>query len=65
MVPPLVKISHSPGHLINPKLFFALEQMKTNKRDFNIEDSPKKVGRIIVIQSNCKENSYLMWLMIF
>ena len=41
------QISHSPGHLINPKLFFALEQMKTNKRDFNIEGSVKKIGRVI------------------
>ncbi|XP_027351429.1 protein LONGIFOLIA 1-like [Abrus precatorius] len=41
------QIFHSPGHLINPKLFFALEQMKTKKRHFNIEDSAKKISRII------------------
>ncbi|KAK7374628.1 hypothetical protein VNO80_08065 [Phaseolus coccineus] len=38
------QIFHSPGHLINPKLFFALEQVKT-KRDFDIEDYAKKVAR--------------------
>ncbi|CAJ1833777.1 unnamed protein product [Sphenostylis stenocarpa] len=41
------QIFHSPGHLIDPKLFFALEQMKTKKRHFNIEDNAKKIARII------------------
>ncbi|TKY65078.1 LONGIFOLIA 1 protein [Spatholobus suberectus] len=41
------QIFHSPGHLINPKLFFALEQMKTKKRHFDIEDSAKKIPRIM------------------
>ncbi|KAK7394397.1 hypothetical protein VNO78_14924 [Psophocarpus tetragonolobus] len=36
------QIFHSPGHLINPKLFSALEHMKT-KRHFNIEDGAKKI----------------------
>lgn len=36
------QIFHSPGHMINPKIFFALEQMKT-KRHFNIEDIAKKI----------------------
>ncbi|KAL5167433.1 Protein LONGIFOLIA 1 [Glycine soja] len=40
------QIFHSPGHLINPKLFFALEQMKT-KRPLNIEGSAKKIPRNI------------------
>ncbi|KAK7295472.1 hypothetical protein RJT34_18381 [Clitoria ternatea] len=38
------QIFHSPGHMINPKLFFALEQMKTKKRLFNIDDSLKKIA---------------------
>jgi len=37
------QIFHSPGQLINPKLFYALEQVKT-KRHF-IEDNAKKVAR--------------------
>ncbi|RDX59309.1 Protein LONGIFOLIA 1, partial [Mucuna pruriens] len=41
------KIFHSPGHLINPKLFFALEQMKTKKRHFDIENCAKKIPGII------------------
>ncbi|KAG5001194.1 hypothetical protein JHK87_022266 [Glycine soja] len=40
------QIFHSPGHLVDPKLFFALEQMKT-KMHFNIKDSAKKIRRII------------------
>lgn len=44
------QILHSPGHLINPKLFSALEQMKTSKRHFNIEDSPKKIARNINLE---------------
>jgi hypothetical protein len=41
------QILHSHGHLINPKLFFALEQVKTNKLHFNIEDDPEKIYRAI------------------
>ena len=41
------QILHSPGHIINPKLFSALEQMKTNKSHFNIEDDVKKISRAI------------------
>ncbi|KAJ1421514.1 DUF3741-associated sequence motif [Sesbania bispinosa] len=41
------QILHSPGYLINPKLFYALEQMKTNKRHFNVEDSSQKIARIV------------------
>ncbi|BAT83267.1 hypothetical protein LR48_Vigan2584s000100 [Vigna angularis] len=40
------QIFHSPGHLINPKLFFALEKVKTEKRHFNIEANAKKIARL-------------------
>ncbi|XP_045794456.1 protein LONGIFOLIA 1-like isoform X1 [Trifolium pratense] len=39
------QILHSHGHLINPKLFFALEQVKTNKVHFNIKDDAEKIHR--------------------
>lgn len=39
--------SHSPGHIINPKLFSALEQMKTSKSHFIIEDDAKQISRVI------------------
>ncbi|KAL2329851.1 hypothetical protein Fmac_017432 [Flemingia macrophylla] len=41
------QIFHSPGQLINPKLFFDLEQMKTKMRHFDIKDSAKKFPRIM------------------
>ncbi|KAK7340660.1 hypothetical protein VNO77_21369 [Canavalia gladiata] len=42
------QIFHSPGNLINPKLFFALEQINEKKRHFNTEeDSAKKIPRIV------------------
>lgn len=40
------QIFHSPGHLINPKLFFALEKVKTEKRHFNIDANAKKIARL-------------------
>ncbi|WVZ08739.1 hypothetical protein V8G54_022085 [Vigna mungo] len=40
------QIFHSPGHLINPKLFFALEKVKTEKRHYNIEANAKKIARL-------------------
>jgi hypothetical protein len=42
------QILHSPGHIINPKLFSALEQMKTDKSYFNIEDDVKQISRAII-----------------
>ncbi|GAU19879.1 hypothetical protein TSUD_171050 [Trifolium subterraneum] len=39
------QLLHSPGHMTNPKLFFALEQMKTTKTHFNIKDDAKKISR--------------------
>jgi len=71
------QIFHSPGHLINPKLFFALEQVKT-KRHFNIEDNAKKVARFknpeqmqrklifdvvndILVQKLILDNSSALW----
>lgn len=41
------QILNSRGQLINPKLFFALEEIKRSKRDFSIEGSAKKISRII------------------
>lgn len=41
------QILHSPGQIINPKLFSALEQMKTNKSHFNIEDDVRQISRVI------------------
>ncbi|XP_014516299.1 protein LONGIFOLIA 1 isoform X1 [Vigna radiata var. radiata] len=35
---------HSSSHPINPKLFLALEQIKTNKNCFNIEYNAKKIA---------------------
>jgi len=35
---------HSSSHPINPKLFLALEQIKTNKKCFNIEYNEKKIS---------------------
>ncbi|KAL2335434.1 hypothetical protein Fmac_016647 [Flemingia macrophylla] len=38
------QVSHSSSYPINPKLFLALEQIKTNKMCFNIENSAKKIA---------------------
>ncbi|CAJ1947132.1 unnamed protein product [Sphenostylis stenocarpa] len=37
-------VFHSSSHPINPKLFIALEQIKTNKKCFNIEYNGKKIA---------------------
>ncbi|XLR63081.1 hypothetical protein S83_013753 [Arachis hypogaea] len=65
------QISHSPGYLINPKLFFALEQMKTNKKDFNSGKiiSPEQMQRKLIfdvvndilVQKSFLESSYTQW----
>ncbi|MED6111548.1 longifolia [Stylosanthes scabra] len=65
------QISHSPGHLINPKLFFALEQMKTNKKDFNSSKiiSPEQLQRKLIfdvvndilVQKSFLESSCTQW----
>ncbi|XP_057719252.1 protein LONGIFOLIA 1-like [Arachis stenosperma] len=44
--PSLIQAVHSPGHLINPKLFFALELLKTNKLQFNMKHNAGKILRI-------------------
>ncbi|KAL5095781.1 hypothetical protein RYX36_000108 [Vicia faba] len=38
------ELLHSQGTLINPKLFLALEQMKTNTTQFNIEYGEKNIS---------------------
>ncbi|RDX92248.1 Protein LONGIFOLIA 1, partial [Mucuna pruriens] len=38
------QVFHSSGYPINPKLFLALEQVKTNKMCFNIEHNAKKIA---------------------
>lgn len=64
------EILHSTGHLINPKLFFALEQIKTMKRNFNIEDRPVEqmqrklifdVVNDILVQKLIFESSSTLW----
>ena len=40
------QVVHSPGHPIDPKLFLALEQIKTNKVHFNIEHNARKIVRM-------------------
>ncbi|MED6164516.1 longifolia [Stylosanthes scabra] len=65
------QISHSPGHLINPKLFFALEQMKTNQKDFNSSKiiSPEQLQRRLIfdvvndilVQKAFLESSCTQW----
>ncbi|XP_020234919.1 protein LONGIFOLIA 1 isoform X1 [Cajanus cajan] len=40
------QIFHSPGHLINPNLFFELEQMKKKMRHFDDEVSATKIPRM-------------------
>ncbi|KAJ1382323.1 DUF3741-associated sequence motif [Sesbania bispinosa] len=37
---------HSSGYLINPMLFLALEQIRTNKMHFNIEHSAMKIAKM-------------------
>ncbi|KAJ1381951.1 DUF3741-associated sequence motif [Sesbania bispinosa] len=37
---------HSSGYLINPMLFLALEQIRTNKMHFNIEHSAMKIAEM-------------------
>ncbi|MED6180134.1 longifolia [Stylosanthes scabra] len=44
--PSSIQAVHSPGHIINPKLFFALELFKTNKLQFNMKHNDGNMLRI-------------------
>ncbi|CAI8591951.1 unnamed protein product [Vicia faba] len=49
------ELLHSQGTLINPKLFLALEQMKTNTTQFNIEYAERKLKGKKLFEELCIE----------